>query len=170
MNYLFKGQKLEQFIGSQNGVMFDIVGSSAVLFIIMDEKHLSQYKLGCHYEFWATSFNETLFCAVKVGNNAWASAPYTPYLSNDFSLEPFAKGKGLPLTVALVSNRDGIVKDVDFLVLGNNFSNNLYMLCQNILRKKFDFQRYQLTIQAVYQKFATDDELVMQPGIRYSID
>ena len=165
-----KGQTIEQFIGSQTGAMFDIVDSKGILFVIVDDTHIEQFKLGGHYEFWCTSYNETLFLAVKLGDNSWMSAPYTPHLSSNYSLAKFPKKTGMPLTVVLLSNVDGVIKDVDFMVLGNEFSNTLRVLCDDIMDKPFNFQRHQLTIQAVYNKFSTDDELVMQPGVTYSLD
>lgn len=167
---LTKGQTITQFIGSQSGIMFDIIDSNGVLFIIVDDAYLEQYKLKGHYDFWCTSFNETLFFAIKLGEHAWASAPYSPHLSLHYSLKKFPEKTGMGLTVALISNNNGIVKDIDFMVLGNKFSNSLYLLCNDIVGKPFDYQRHQLTIQAVYQKYTTDDELVKQPGITYSLD
>lgn len=165
-----KGQKLEQFVGAQTGFMFDIVGWHGVLLIIVDEANLERFKLGGHYDFWCSSFNETLFFAAKVGGNCWYSAPYSPHLSQQYELSEFESGKGMPLIIALVSNKDGVIKDLDFLTLGNEFSNTVYDFCECILEKNFDFQRYNMTIQAVYQKFETDDILVTQPGVTYSID
>ena len=165
-----KGQKLEQFVGRQTGFMFDIVESCGVLFIIVDEENLERFKLGGHYDFWCSGYNETLFFAAKIRSNPWYSAPYTPHLSSAYMLTEFDRGKGMPLTVVLVSNADGIIEDIDFLTLGNTFSNSLYLLCEDILKKPFDMQRHQLTIQAVYQKFANDDLLTTQPGATYSID
>lgn len=170
MFMLSKGQKIEQFIGSQSGFMFDIIDGHGVLFVIVDEGDVERFKLGGHYDFWCTSFNETLFFAAKIKNNPWYSAPYSPHLSPQYALTEFESGKGMPLSVALVSTADGIVKDFDFLTLGNAFSNAIYTLCEEIAEKPFDPQRHSMTIQAVYQKFSTDEELVAQPGAAYSID
>ena len=167
---LFKGQKIGQFAGAQSGFMFDIQDSQGILFVIVNESDLERFKLGGHYDFWCTSYNETLFFAAKIQNNPWYSAPYTPHLSPSYALEEFEDGKGLPLLVALVSTADGVVKDLDFMTLGNKFSNTLVYLCEDILEKPFNQQRHQLTINAVYQQFATDDILVTQPGATYSID
>ena len=164
------GKKFNQFIGSQSGFMFDIIDNCGILFVIVDEDNIEQFKLGGHYDFWCSSYNETLFFASKIANNPWYSAPYTPHLSSDYKLYEFDEGMGMPLTIVLISNSDGVIKELDFLTLGNHFSNTLYYLCEDILDKPFDSRRHTLTIQAVYQKFSSDELLVKEPGATYSID
>lgn len=170
MIYFGKGAKLEQFIGSRPGIMFDLNENGGELLFIMDEEHLGQYKLGGHYDFWCKSFNETLFFAVKLRNNQWASAPYSPFLSIGYKPVYYPKGKGMGLSVVLVSTSDGIIKDFDFLVLDSMFSNAISKLNEDILSKGFNPVKYQMTVRAVYQKFSTDEELVRQPGVTFSID
>lgn len=63
-----------------------------------------------------------------------------------------------------------MIKELDFTVLGNVFSNGLAQLCADILNKSFDAQRYQYTIHTVYAKFPTDDDLVKEAGFTYTID
>lgn len=167
---LTKGTKIEQFKGKQTGIMFDINENGGLLFFVVDEAHLKQYKLGGHYDFWCTSFNDTLFFAVKLGENFWTSAPYSPFMSKGYTPQFYPKGMGMNLVVALISNMDGIIKDIDFMVLGNSFSNTLNLLNKDILAKGYNPVRHQMTIQAVYQKYETDDKLIQQPGARYSID
>ena len=167
---LTKGRKIEQFKGKQTGIMFDINENGGLLFFVVDEAHLKQYKLGGHYDFWCTSFNDTLFFAVKLGENFWISAPYSPFMSKGYTPQFYQKGMGMNLVVALISNMDGIIKDIDFMVLGNSFSNTLNLLNKDILAKGYNPVRHQMTIQAVYQKYETDDKLIQQPGARYSID
>ena len=170
MLYFGKGTKLEQFIGSRTGIMLDLNEDGGQLLFIMDEEHLEQYKLGGHYDFWCTSFNETLFFAVKLRDNQWASAPYSPFLSTGYNPSYYLKGKGMGLSIALVSTKDGVIKDFDFLVLGSTFSNAITKLNEDILSKGFNPVKHQMTVHAVYQKFSTDEELVRQPGATYSID
>ena len=167
---LMKGSKIEQLEGSQTGIMFDINEAGGCLIFVVDETHLEQYKLGGHYDFWCTSLNETLFFAVKLGDNPWISAPYSPFMSKDYKPNSYPKGKGMNLTVILVSNADGIIKDIDFMVLGDSFSNTLNALNEEILDKGFNPVKHQMTIQSVYQKYASDEELMSQPGARYSIN
>lgn len=165
-----KGTTIEQFIGSKSGVMFDLNENGATLLFIVDEMHLGQYKLGGHYDFWCTSFNETLFFAVKLRENQWTSAPYSPFLSKGYEPMYYPQGKGMGLSIALVSSTDGIVKDFDFLVLGSVFSNTITKLNKDILNGGFNPVKHQMTVRAVYQKFPTDELLVRQPGVTYSID
>lgn len=167
---LVKGMILKQFVGSQSRILFDINEGCGILLFAVDEPYLSQYKLGGHYDFWCKCFDDTLFFAVKLGENPWVSTPYSPFMSKKYKPESYPKGTGMSLVVALISTADGIVKDVDFMVLGNEFSNTLSTLNQEILKKGFNPVRYQITVQAVYQKYPTDKELVNQPGTTYSID
>lgn len=167
---LAKGMTLDQFVGSQSGILFDINEGHGTLLFVVDEPYLSQYKLGGHYDFWCKCFDETLFFAVKLRENPWASAPYSPFMSKKYEPEFYPKGTGMSLIVALISTADGIVKDMDFMVLGNKFSNTISVLNQQILSKGFNPVRYQATIQSIYQRYPTDEELVNQPGAIYSID
>lgn len=59
---------------------------------------------------------------------------------------------------------------MDFMVLGNSFSNTLNALNKDILDKGFNPVKHQMTIQSVYQKYLTDEELTKQPGAMYSIE
>lgn len=170
MLYFGKGTKLEQFIGSRPGIMLDLNEDGGQLLFIMDEEHLEQYKLGGHYDFWCTSFNETLFFAVKLRDNPWISTPYSPFLSTGYNPIHYSKRKGMKLSIALVSTTDGVIKDFDFLVLSSTFSNAITILNKDIFSKGFNPVKHQMTVRAIYQKFPTDEELVMQPGAIYSID
>ena len=165
------GDIIDQFAGSQTGIMFDIIDEMGMLFFVVDESQVQQYKLGGHYDFWCTSYNDTVaFFAVKLRDNPWHSAPYSPHLSPNDTFNTYPEGKGMALTVVLVSNKNGEVKGIDFMVLGNTFSNNIMMICNNIQENEFNPDLHQAVVQAVYQKFQTDDELVQEPGTRYSID
>lgn len=50
------------------------------------------------------------------------------------------------------------------------FSNAISKLNEDILSKGFNPVKYQMTVRAIYQKFSTDEELVRQPGVTFSID
>ena len=123
-----------------------------------------------NWDFWCTSFNETLFFAVKLRDNQWASAPYSPFLSKGYKPTYYSKGKGMGLSIALVSTTDGVIKDFDFLVLGSTFSNAITKLNEDILSKGFNPVKHQMTVRTVYQRFSSDEELVKELGITYSID
>lgn len=170
MLFFGKGKKIERFIDSSPGIMLDLNENGGVLLFIIDEEHIGQYRLGGHYDFWCTSFNETLFFAVKLRDNQWASAPYSPFLSTGYKPTHYPKGQGMSLSIALVSTTDGVIKDFDYLVLGSSFSNAISKLNEEILSKGFNPVKHQMTVRAVYQKFSTDEELVEQPGATYSID
>ena len=164
------GECVEQFIGSSQGIMWDVDSSGASLIFIIKEEYLSQYRLGGHYDFFFTRFNETMFICVKLGNNPWASAPYTPHCSPDFELVNYEKGMGMPVKVMLINATNGIIQQIDFLVLGHDFSANFMYNCEDILSSPFDSMGHQLTIQAVYQRHLTDEELTTTKGVFYSID
>lgn len=91
-------------------------------------------------------------------------------LSQGYKPRHYPTGNGLPLTVALVSTKSGIIKGLDFIGLGNAFSNEITKFNEEILSKPFDQASYQKTIDDVYQKFSTDEELVKLPGVTCSID
>lgn len=164
------GTRIPQFVGEQSGIMLNLDAYGGQLFFIIDEKHLAEYKLGGHYDFWCLKISDVIFFGVKLGKNPHAAAPFTPYLSPDYVGDYYESGTGMPLRIALISNADGIVKDFDFLVLGNNISNELIALCEEIRKKPFNRKKYQETIQMVYSLFPTDEHISLLAECTYSID
>lgn len=165
-----KGTKIAQFVGSQTGIMLNLDEYGGTLFFIIDEKHLNQYKLGGHYDFWCVKISDVIFFGVKLGQNPHAAAPFTPYLSPKYTSIHFEEGKGMPLRIVLVSNADGVVKDFDFLVLGNRISNKLMDFCEEIRKKPFDRNGFQYTIQEIYRLCPSDEYITCLAECTYSID
>lgn len=170
MQILQVGTILRQFKDMDTGIMFDMADENATLIFNMSPLQLQSFKLGGHYEFWCHQFNNVIFFAVKLRDNPWAAAPFSPYLMQAKLPDFLPAGKGLPLFIALVNNTSGIVVDSDFMSLGNEFSNMLIKMSQSILATPFDPRKHRLTVQNVYQTYITDNDLAQSPGYRYSID
>lgn len=170
MQILQKGTILKQFIGADTGIMFDLTDYNGTLIFNMNPSHLQQFKLGGHYDFWCQQFDNVIFFAVKLRNNPWAAAPFSPYLMQTKMPDYLPIGKGLPLFIVLVNNENGMIVGCDFMTLGNQFSNMLIKMSQSILKKPFNPQKHRMTVQNVYQTYATDNDLVHSTGYRYSID
>ena len=170
MQRLEIGTRVPQFVGSHSGIMLDMDEYGGQLFFIIDEKHLGEYKLGGHYDFWCAKIKDVIFFGVKLGSNPHAAAPFSPHLSKLYTYTHYEKGKGMPLRIALISTADGIVKDFDFLVLGNAFSNQIQKYCKEIMRKPFNMRNYHLAIQAVYDVCLSDEDISYLAEVHYSID
>lgn len=166
---LKRGTKLNQFIGMPETTMFDMDGYTGTLFVIVDDDQVENWNLNGRYEYWVSAFNETLFFAFKLNDHEWRSCPYTPYLSQYYDPYIFAPGHGMPLTIVLVDNKDGVIKDIHVQSLSNEMSNGIIQISEYILSKPFDHQRHIETRDGVYYQFQTDEELVEQPGLRCSV-
>ena len=168
---LGKGQAIAEFIGKSPTMKFDIDEQGAVLKIILSEDMLDKIKLGGHYDFYMTRVNDTVFICFKTENSVWSSAPYTPHLSKNFEIIKYEEGEGMPLTIIEVCNKDGVIINMELLGLGNVFSNELMLQCSQILNHQWNPDYHNSTINAVYDRFPTDDELVENTdGICYSTD
>lgn len=170
MELLIKGNILEQFIGAPCCSKFNIDGSNGCLLYIVDEDNLKKYKLKGHYDFSLVKFQKVVFLCSKIGKNEWASAPFSPHLADNFVPTLFSDKKGMALTILLISNTTGEIVDMDFLILGNEFSNALEKISLGLLNEDFNIRFYQEIIQTVYNEFQTDEELANISNIKYSID
>lgn len=171
MQILQKGTILKQFIGADTGIMFDMTHDSATLIFSISPLQLQQFEFGGHYDFWCRQFDNVIFLAVKLRDNPWAAAPFSPYLMQEPELPDYLPaGKGLPLFIFLVNNENGMIVNCDFLTLGNQFSNTLIRMSHSILESPFDPRKHRMTIQRVYQAYVTDNDLAQSPGCQYSID
>lgn len=173
MQMFAKGQVLEEAIGMSNCMMWNISDGHAWMAVHVDGKSIDRYRLGGHYDFACVPIRDVLFFCARYGQHGyvnWMSAPFSPHLAEDRKYGLYEPGKGMPLSVLLVRTDDGMIVDMDFMVLGNDFSNTVSRLSSELLRQKFDPEAYNRTIQAVYQKIPTDEELAAQAKIRYSID
>lgn len=171
MQDIQKGALLHQFIGT-NGLYFNTTGNIATILIIADDTALEKYKLRESYKFWCIEVDYSLILfGCKIGDSNWVVAPFTPYKSYDFNRTHFQKGKGMPVTIAKVSNNTGEVIDIDLVELGDEMSNTIVELTNYILQSPYDEKRNQKALSTVYRKFDTDEKLVNGVnGCTYSID
>ena len=170
MQILARGEILKDAVGKPNCMQWNITDGHAFMIVHVDGESVERYKLGGHYDFACVPIGNVLFFCVKYGREDWISAPYTPHLSRDWRYVEYESGKGMPLSVCLVRTDDGMIVDMDFMVLGNGFSNAVSCLSAELMRQTFDPRAYDQTIQAVYRQIPTDRELASLTEIRYSID
>ena len=88
------GDIIDQFAGSQTGIMFDIIDEMGMLFFVVDESQVQQYKLGGHYDFWCTSYNDTVaFFAVNFATIHGIQPLTLPTYHRMIHLIPIRKGR-----------------------------------------------------------------------------
>ncbi len=170
MNILCKGDILEAFIGGNPCLKFDIDNSGAVLYVSVFKDMLREFKIGGHYKFSFVRLNNIIFFCAKWGELSWMSAPFSPHLAQDFEDTEYEEGLGMPLTVILIDVEDGEIHKLDFLVLGNEFSNALNKTAVEILKTPFDINAHKQNIKKTYSEYATDKLLVDISEHKYSID
>lgn len=168
-DFICKGTVIPKFVGFQNSMMWDVVQNVAYLFIIGDLSIQQSFKLDGHYDFGIKKIDSVIFITIKVGKNRWASAPYSPHFSSYYEPGVFYGKTGLPLFICKVSNETGAVIDIDFLVLGNSFSNYFMTLVNECLNEPFDPKKYQKDIERVYAQYS-DVQLSEISDSNYSID
>lgn len=165
-----KGSVLEQFIGSPSSMMFDNIDGVAYLIVHVSPEWLDKMKLGGQYEFACGQVEDTVFICAKWGGNNWSSMPYSPHLANGEFLDEYEPGLGMPLNVILVNTQNGEIIDIDMMTLSNEFSNSLSNICKKLRKKEFDRAKYSNTINKVYERYATDNELAEVLPVKCHVD
>ena len=76
----------------------------------------------------------------------------------------------MPLNVILVNTQNGEIIDMDMMTLSNEFSNSLSNICKKLRKKEFDRAKYSNTINKVYERYATDNELAEVLPVKCHVD
>ncbi len=168
---LAKGMVLEEIIGKPSTTIFNMDESGMGTFIFaLDYDLMDIYHLGGHYDFACLRIDDVIFLCVKLKGSDWVSAPYSPHLAREYNHIMYEEGNGKPLTVLIVSNRTGIIQEMDCLGLGTEFSNYLEIQAEEIYKNVFEMYKYQNSIQIAYHRYASDEELAFATDVKYSID
>lgn len=170
MMIYMKGSVLKECIGKPNTTLWNMDTSGHATFIFaLSEELLSSFQIGGAYDFACKREDDILFLCVKPEGCDWVSAPYSPHLSK-YTHKLYEDEEGKALSILIVNNEDGAIQEMDFLALGTDFSYFIEQNAQDISKNSFDLAEYQNSINQVYQKYATDEELANSSSIWYSID
>ncbi|MCR4925424.1 MAG: hypothetical protein K5917_03955 [Clostridiales bacterium] len=169
MNTICVGQVFEEFIGQPSCIRWEM-REHARLIAQLSSDIIVNFKLGGHYDFACTPIDNIMFFCARWGENDYLSAPFSPHLADYYKPCVYEEGEGMPLEILLICTDTGELVDMDFLVLGNDFSNQISRLSEKLLKESFDNEEYSRSIAEVYQKFATDNEIAELTDIKYSID
>lgn len=166
----YKGKVIEKFIGGPSAMMFDCVDGVVDIFVHVSPDLIDEFELGGHYDYACGRINHSVFICVKWGDNAWSSMPFTPHLANGEFPKEYEAGVGMPVNVILVNTANGEIVQMDMMSLTNEFSNGLSQMSHELLGEPFDIMEHKATINAVYEHFATDDELAEALPLKCHID
>lgn len=166
-----KGTVIPQFVDSNPGCKFDIVDETAVLYIRLTTDQITNYSINGPCSFAFVEISDCIFVCFNCGSLGWASCPYTPHLSDGYKTGvQYSDGMGMPLTILLVSCEDGVIQQINVVGLGNEFSNKLCAAADELSAMEFDRDDYRATINFVYNRFGTDDELAEYCKYRCTIN
>lgn len=161
---------LEEHIGKSTGMYWNINNGLAELNIFIDDDCSKRIKLHGHYDFKLLAVDNLMMFLIKVGDDNWHSAPFSPHLAIDYNPKHFEEGTGMPLSVKKINVNNGLVEELDILGLGNDFSNAIAYISSVIKEQDFDYEEYNKLIQDIYASYPTDDDLANEEGVEYSID
>lgn len=166
-----KGIVLQEFIGKAPTAIWNIDDSGHATWIyVLGDDMAEEIKIHGHYDFACVREANIIFLCIKSQKGGWLSAPFSPHLASCYKHQIYQSGSGKPLTILIVNNKTGKIEDMDFMVLGTDFSNYIEEQAESLYNESFDLSEYQNSIQLAYQNYPTDEAMVPLSAIKYSID
>lgn len=124
------GKPLEGVQGREDGCVFDISDSGAVLYVYYgspSSEEIKNFSAGSVLEARYVVLDGEIYLLFKFGSEEWMDLPYNPHLSRQLTKLPVIQdsASGLGLTIILADTHDGVVKVLRFVALANDFSKRL---------------------------------------------
>ena len=153
------GQVVDSFKNHQEGVVFDITDSGAIMKIFCrrpTQEEMEQFKDGKQFEIRFIELYGVIMITVKIGNLNWMDAPYTPHLSKNLSeLQPIGTNQGLALTIMLIDTATGEIKHLRLIGLSEKFTKQLFKTVAEQKRKPFSVAEYSHNIYRIFSTYST---------------
>ena len=153
------GQRINEFVGHPEGVVFDIDDSGAIMFVFFNkpnEQEIKQFDSGVSFEIRFNLMYNIIMITTKIGNLNWMDSTYTPHLSLNLSKITMPESnQGLSLTLVLIDCINGEIKALKLLGLMEKFSKKLLNVVLEESMKKFDYEQYQYNLQRIYTTYTT---------------
>lgn len=154
------GEKVDDFVGHEEGTMIEISDAGAVLKVFFNEptqNEIKQFQSGEPFEIRVTELYDVIMFTFKFGCLNWMDAPYNPHLSKDLNgLELLEEGQGLALTIVLVDTKTGIIKNMRLVSLSTYFTKSLFKYILDSKSKPFDLNQYDETIDRINASYSTE--------------
>lgn len=154
------GKPLEGVQGREDGCVFDISDSGAVLYVYYDSpssEEIKNFSAGSVLEVRYVVLDEEIYLLFKFGSEEWMDLPYNPHLSRQLTKLPVIQdsASGLGLTIILADTNDGIVKVLRFVALASDFSKRLMGDVLERSLKPFDDVSYKNSMYHTQNKYSS---------------
>lgn len=159
------GDKIEKYIGRDEGTLFDVDDGGATLLVFFDrptKDEIEQFRTGRNFEVRFCQLRNIIMITSKIGNLNWMDAPYTPHLSKNLSKFPIvSEGQGLSLTLILIDSSNGEIKSMKLIGLSTKFSQELIAAIMEEKVKSFDLSEYNSSLNRVFTTYTTKEIVKM---------
>ena len=165
------GKVYPEAIMHQEVCIFDLNDSGGTMMVYFNrpEAHeIEQFESGKRFEIRFVSLNDVIMMLVKVGDLSWMDAPYTPHLSPQLTtLDLPPENYGMTLIVQLFDSSTGRLVSQKLISFSTDFTRRLYSKILALQAERFDKDKYNKTLSAIYQRYTTKELLKMStPGFK----
>lgn len=101
--------------------------------------------------------SDIMIFLVKFGSLNWMDAPYTPHLSKNLSKINLEPGKGLAVTIMLFDTSSGRLESIRLISLSERFTEKIKKNIDDLMKRHFDKQNYNYSINMVFSKYSTNE-------------
>lgn len=154
------GQVIDNFIGHQEGTLFDVSDEGANLIIFFKnptKEETEQFKNGHRFEIRFVEIYGVIMMTFKIGNLNWMGAPYSPHLSKNLTKLTFPnENQGLGLTLIFVDAVTGEIKSMRLMGLSTNFTKKFFGLLMEQKIKDFNVEEYNNSLNKIYSIYPTN--------------
>lgn len=158
-----KGEIYPETIGHQEGVIFDIDDSGAIIQIFFEKptaKEKKNFGSGSTFQVRFVKMNSVLMMLFRFGMLSWMDAPYSPHLSINLTKIPVPEeGQGLSCTIMLFNSVNGKLEELRFISFSEETTKKLLETISDMKKEEFNHLKYSLELNDIYNRFETEDLL-----------
>lgn len=146
--------------GHNEGCYLDISDEGANLIVYFNrptKEEIENFKSEKRFEMRLIELSDIMIFLVKFGSLNWMDAPYTPHLSKNLSKLNLEPGKGLSVTIMLFDTSNGRLESTRLISLSEKFTEKIKKNIDGLMKKNFDKQNYNYSINMVFSKYSTND-------------
>ena len=159
------GQVIPEFVGHEEGALFDMADDGATMIVFFDrpdQKEIEQFKSEHSFEIRFVQIKNVIMVLAKIGNLNWIDSPYTPHLSKYLTrLESPEHGCGLALTILLVDCFTGNICSIRLLGLSERFTKSLFNAVLDVWKKEWNKLVYATNMNRIFMSYSTKDLVKM---------
>ena len=159
------GQVIPNFIGHDEGIIFDMADDGARVMVFFNKPtidEVEQFKSSHNFEIRFVQLYNVIMITTKIGSLNWMDAPYTPHLSKSLTKYQLPQeGQGLGLQLYLIDSSNGQIKTIRLLGLSEKFTKSLFGTLMEEKVKEFDKMEYQNNMNRIFSTYPTKKLVVM---------